>query len=539
MRLGSKKEMLDRLAIALSVFKDYVDIQNGAYLFDSNRLAEGLMEDVLSQIGDWGKLKNLNDEFPNHPAIDLIDETGSVGVQVTSAHTLEKVKSTIKKYLALKSPPKALYILMITGRQDSYSQEAIDALTGETPLKFEVDKHILDFRGLYNIASGKGVESIAKAVQRLEEELGQRAINLLSRFHVVGDRVLRLFDSHQIDIGLYADLLDVPTNVAREELTDSKTLQRHLSSRVLKRLASDFNVPEPWINGECNTLGERYGSSQWRSVGEVKGLIKSVLSRYPSARFNFVVPSEMGDPFAIFPISCSRSSSPIDANYPILVYFEAKRKRGNVYGHLGVQPWTIGHHRKAALFFATALRDLQLRGAARLSASWWQWPVKLINATTGDTLLAEALKSGARDSLNPADAIYFNQGGWVFEGQPDMQDEFNNEYLKEVRGYVDKLICQTEGDRFMDSILADWLAKANLPPPPSGCSRIYGMEACRVAKYCGVNVMHVDEQRVISERSPSVAADWPEEELYSDDEDRPTTVVYLDVCPASKSLSRT
>ena len=528
----SKREMLDRLAIALSVFKDYVAIQNGAYLFDSNRLAEGVMEDVLSLIGDWGKLKNLNDEFPNHPAIDLVNETGAIGLQVTSARTLEKVKSTVKKYLSLKSPPGELYILMICGRQDTYSQDAIDALTIGTTLKFEADKHILDFHRLYNIASKKGSDFIAKAVERLEEELGHRAINLLSRYHVVGDRVLRILDSHHIDSSSYAELLDVPANVAPSEITNPATLQRHLTSRVLQQLAREFNVPENWLNGAGERLADRYGSSQWRSVGNVKSLLKSVLSRYSSVCFNFVIPSEMGDPFTTVSGLSSKASS-IDNDFPILVYFEAQGKRGKVYGHLGLQPWAIVHHRMAALLFATVLRALQLHDAVPVSASWWRWPIEIINATAGDMLLAEAIKLDLRDKLDPVDAIYWERGGWVFKGWPDIEDEFNKRYITQVRDYVTNLIDQNHRDQFMDSVVADWLAKAALPSPPVGCSRIYGTEACRVAHYCGVNVMYRDENGEIAELPPLEAAACCDEGEHCDEEDPRIRVIYLDICPAS------
>src|SRR3990167_9311888 len=193
MSIESRQATFNCLAMVLSIFKDYVAIQNGACFFDSNRLAESLMADVLSLIGDWGKLENLNDVRPNHPAIDLIDKRGLIGVQVTSTRTLTKITSTIGRFIKLQRPPKELYILMICGQEGSYYQKAIDNAIGSSGLNFNPKTHILDTTSLLQMASKRKVAQVEKAVRRLEEELGSRAIALLSRFNASGDRALRIF----------------------------------------------------------------------------------------------------------------------------------------------------------------------------------------------------------------------------------------------------------------------------------------------------------------------------------------------------------
>lgn len=121
----SRKGGLDRLAIALALFKDYISIQKGAAHLDSSKLAEGLVKDLLNLLGPWGAFKTLDHEYTNHPAIDLLSLDGDVGVQVTSSSSLTKVTETIEKFHRLNVPPKQLYILMICGRAKSYGNRLI------------------------------------------------------------------------------------------------------------------------------------------------------------------------------------------------------------------------------------------------------------------------------------------------------------------------------------------------------------------------------------------------------------------------------
>ncbi|WP_410451203.1 SMEK domain-containing protein [Paraburkholderia sp. 31.1] len=75
-------------------------IKNGGFLFDSTRLTETLMCDLLSDLCGWGPFTKLNIENPNHPAIDLLSLDGKIGAQVTSTRSIEKVKDAIEKFVA-------------------------------------------------------------------------------------------------------------------------------------------------------------------------------------------------------------------------------------------------------------------------------------------------------------------------------------------------------------------------------------------------------------------------------------------------------
>ena len=44
------------------------------------------------------KLKNMNDIYPNYPAIDLADDKRRISIQVTADNTLEKINRTFEVF---------------------------------------------------------------------------------------------------------------------------------------------------------------------------------------------------------------------------------------------------------------------------------------------------------------------------------------------------------------------------------------------------------------------------------------------------------
>ncbi|ANB72974.1 hypothetical protein AYM40_11825 [Paraburkholderia phytofirmans OLGA172] len=277
---NTRNAALDRLALALSIFRDYVEIKNGAFFFDSNRLAETLMCDLLSDLCGWGTFRNLNTDNPKQPAIDLLSFDGRVGVQVTSTRTLNKVKDTIAKFVSLEPRPDELYIVMICGKEDSYPARAIEKCLGDSGLDFTAKKNILDLGGLFNLAQSRSEARIEDAVMRLEAELGKWALRLLNRFDGTADRVLRVLTSHDLAPSSIVQALQVDPKVPRVALTTPHDLHPYLTGAACESIAAEFNVPLDWLNGRSERIGEYFCPSPWRSLGNVKSLLHGVLDRY-------------------------------------------------------------------------------------------------------------------------------------------------------------------------------------------------------------------------------------------------------------------
>ena len=59
------------------------------------------MEDIVAKLLEltYGyKLKNMNDIYPNYPAIDLADDKRRISIQVTADYTLEKINRTFEVF---------------------------------------------------------------------------------------------------------------------------------------------------------------------------------------------------------------------------------------------------------------------------------------------------------------------------------------------------------------------------------------------------------------------------------------------------------
>jgi hypothetical protein len=112
---------------------------------DINLAMEDAFIPILKELFHLPKLHNLNAKQKNYPGIDLGDEYDRVAFQVTATTDLEKVKKTLSIFIDkdYQSNFDELFILMLVGKQKSYSQQAIDKITGPT-FSFNAKTQIID-----------------------------------------------------------------------------------------------------------------------------------------------------------------------------------------------------------------------------------------------------------------------------------------------------------------------------------------------------------------------------------------------------------
>jgi hypothetical protein len=112
---------------------------------DINLAMEDAFIPILKELFHLPKLHNLNAKQKNYPGIDLGDEYDRVAFQVTATTDLEKVKKTLSIFIDkdYQSNFDELFILMLVGKQKSYSQQAIDKITGPK-FSFNAKTQIID-----------------------------------------------------------------------------------------------------------------------------------------------------------------------------------------------------------------------------------------------------------------------------------------------------------------------------------------------------------------------------------------------------------
>ena len=94
-------EKLDYIRSQLAWIKSKVELDNQLGLYDINKLVENIFMHILNDVFDWN-LHNANLIQENFPAIDLVDDTNKIVVQVTSTTATDKLRNTIEKFHKLE-----------------------------------------------------------------------------------------------------------------------------------------------------------------------------------------------------------------------------------------------------------------------------------------------------------------------------------------------------------------------------------------------------------------------------------------------------
>jgi len=140
-----------------------IEVRGHLNILDLNLHSENFYLHFLNLLFDW-KLKNLNVVDPNAQAIDLIDTTNKIVVQVSAIATKQKVESALtKKY-------KGYSFKFI-----SISKDASDLRTkffsNPNELKFSPDKDIFDVPSLLKLINVMNIDQMKDVYEFLKKEL--------------------------------------------------------------------------------------------------------------------------------------------------------------------------------------------------------------------------------------------------------------------------------------------------------------------------------------------------------------------------------
>lgn len=102
-----------------------IKIDNEAGRFDINRIVEDVFMHVLNDTYGWD-LKNANLIKENFPAVDLIDNTNKIVIQVTSTTETSKLKNTIDKFSKLEGYEKYQLKMFYILDKPSFRQKSLN-----------------------------------------------------------------------------------------------------------------------------------------------------------------------------------------------------------------------------------------------------------------------------------------------------------------------------------------------------------------------------------------------------------------------------
>lgn len=153
---------------------------------DINKASESFLRDLFEEVFDLPNLYDLNDEKPNFPGLDLGDDNASIAFQVTSDNSLSKIQKTLRTVIdhKLHERFKVIKVFVLTEKQRSYSQDAIDQVCGSA-LSFDVSRNIIDYRDILNRCSKFGPKKQERVLSILREYVSNP---VFSNSHLVKEK---------------------------------------------------------------------------------------------------------------------------------------------------------------------------------------------------------------------------------------------------------------------------------------------------------------------------------------------------------------
>jgi len=192
-------EIENELRDVVSRIISQVDLSTKQGRLDINLSLEDALIPILKAAFNLPNLINLNRRQKNFPGIDLGDDHDRVAFQVTATTSLEKVKKTLTHFVSRQffTTFDELYILMLTNKQASYSQAAIDQITNGA-FEFSTKTHIIDLGDILSKVTGLRIPAQERVLTDFKLILGD--INAYLDFNASDGHQSHILTSNLIPI---------------------------------------------------------------------------------------------------------------------------------------------------------------------------------------------------------------------------------------------------------------------------------------------------------------------------------------------------
>lgn len=173
--MDNRSLMLLEIDNFLNEISGLVRIRNYNGNYDINKTSENHAINLFNRI--YGlNLKNANNIISdNFPAIDLIDDTNSVAIQVTSTSTKDKIIYTLKKFIEkdLHKSYNKLILYILTDKPKSYNAKTIKEIESIAKgfIKFNIKNDVIDNKDLSKeVHSFININKVKEIYEYLVEE---------------------------------------------------------------------------------------------------------------------------------------------------------------------------------------------------------------------------------------------------------------------------------------------------------------------------------------------------------------------------------
>jgi len=167
-----QQQLLNEARDLLAQFVTLVKGSTAMGHMDINVIAEAFLVELFREVFALPGLRNLNKERKNFPGLDLADDAAGIAYQVTATAELAKVKECLQTSIGagLHNKYPCIRIYILTEKQASYSQAAIDAVT-QGNFDFDVSRDIQDYRDVLRACTGLPLAQLERVVALLRNQL--------------------------------------------------------------------------------------------------------------------------------------------------------------------------------------------------------------------------------------------------------------------------------------------------------------------------------------------------------------------------------
>ena len=158
---------IDIISLRLAILSNEVKLKSAVNLLDTNVLSEDVFKTILNTIYGWD-LQNANVAEQNIKAIDLVDNTAKIFVQVSSDNSKAKVQSSLNK---IELPKYSGYTFKFVSISKGVSNLKKSTFDVPEKISFNVDADSYDDKRLLRDVLTKDIDIIAKLASFLEKSI--------------------------------------------------------------------------------------------------------------------------------------------------------------------------------------------------------------------------------------------------------------------------------------------------------------------------------------------------------------------------------
>lgn len=245
--------LLREIISYLSYLESKVTLSNSINLTDVNIHAENFYCNLLNLVFNF-KLKNVNQTQRNAAAIDLEDSNNKIAVQITSDHSLKKIKNTFESFINNKLHMNYNQLIVFTLKKKlKYKSKHLK----KEGFEFQFGKHVWDNVTIISKIQTFSHEKLSNIVKFLEEELGSKTLPKCAK-----------------EINTFMQLINILSN-------DNYTLTDNFYKEEPdphKKINDRFKTYSSFINSQYTLLYAQYGASL-KKIYEEEGVERISLSK--------------------------------------------------------------------------------------------------------------------------------------------------------------------------------------------------------------------------------------------------------------------